>query len=218
MPKITALKIQARNKNRVNVYLDGEFAFGLVKIEAARLKVGQSLSPPDVERLKQRDVLETAYERALNYLSYRPRSEAEIGQYLKKKQLTGEQIAAVVTRLKQAGLVDDQAFAAQWVENRAAFRPRARRALKAELRAKGVDAKNIQTVLEEVDEAQAARQLAASRAPRLLRQKLSKVEFRRKLGEFLARRGFDYETISEAVERAWRDSGGDDSNLNESED
>lgn len=218
MRRVTALKIQSRNKTRVNVYLDGEFAFGLVKIQAARLKVGQPLSEAEVEKLQQADALETAYESTLKYLSFRSRSESEIRQYLKKKQLPVDQIEPVVSRLKQAGLVDDSTFAAQWVENRAIFRPKAKRALKAELRAKGVAAKSIEAVLEEVDEAKAARQLAASRAPRLVRQKLSKAEFKRKLGEYLARRGFDYDTISEAVERAWRESGADDSNLNASED
>lgn len=218
MRKVTALKIQARNKNRVNVYLDGDFAFSLVKIEAARLRVGQALSDGQVERLKQADALETAYESTLKYLAYRPRSEAEIEQYLRKKQLAGEQIKLVVARLKQAGLVDDSTFAAQWVENRTTFRPKAKRALKAELRAKGIAAKDMEAALVGVDEAEAARQLAASRAPRLLRQKMSRMEFRRKLGGYLARRGFNYETISEAVERAWREAGGNESNSSESED
>lgn len=217
MPKITALKVQARNKSRVNVYLDGEFALGLVKIEAAWLKVGQSLSDADVEKLKRADADEAAYERALEFLSYRPRSEAEIRRHLKKKEMPESRMDAVVARLRRAGLVDDSSFAEQWVENRAAFRPKAKRALKAELRAKGVGANEIEAALEGVDESAAARQLAESRAPRLIRQKLSKLEFKRKLGEYLARRGFDYETISEAVERAWREGGGDDSK-NESED
>ena len=52
MAKVTALKVQARNKNRVNVYLDGEFAFGLVKIEAVRLRLGQELSESAVAALK----------------------------------------------------------------------------------------------------------------------------------------------------------------------
>ena len=218
MPKVTALKMQARNKNRVNVYLDGEYAFGLVKIEAARLKIGQVLSEADIERLKQADGLESAYEKALNFLSYRPRSEAEMRRYLKKKQMPEEQQEVVVARLRRAGLVDDPTFAEQWVENRAAFKPKGKRALKAELRAKGVPAKDIEAALVGVDETAAARQSAAARAPRLIRQKLSKMDFKRRLGEYLARRGFDYETITGAVERAWRDNGGDDSDSDESED
>lgn len=217
MPKVTALKIQARNKNRVNVYLDGEYAFGLIKIEAARLRAGQVLSEADIARLKQADETESAYEKVLNFLAYRPRSEAEIRKYLKGKKFPEEQMGGVVARLRQAGLVDDEKFAEQWVENRATFRPKARRALKAELRAKGVGAKAIEAAVAGVDESAAARQLAAARAPRLLRQKLSRLDFKRKLGDYLARRGFDYETIKEAVERAWREGGGDNSDYDESE-
>lgn len=218
MPKVTALKVQTRNKNRVNVYLDDEFAFGLVKIEAIRLRIGQELSEAAIEGLKSVDESEMAYEQALNFLSYRPRSETEIRRYLQKKELPEAQMAGVVERLKRAGLVDDKGFAELWVENRTTFKPKAKRALQAELKAKGVGGKEIAAALAGVDEAAAARQLAVARAPRLLRQKLTRLEFKKKLSEYLARRGFDYETISEAVERAWREQGGDNSNSDESED
>jgi regulatory protein len=216
MPKITALKVQARNKNRVNVYLDGEFAFGLVKIEAVRLRLGQELSGADVERLKQADTAETAYEQALKFISYRPRSESEVRQHLKKKELSDSEIENVLARLRNAGLVNDEAFAKYWVETRAAFRPKGKRALKAELRAKGVAVPDVETALADTNDAEAARQLAVKRAKRL--KDLPWPDFRRKLGEYLARRGIDYDTLSEAVERAWRDLHGDGSDINESED
>jgi regulatory protein len=210
MAKVTALKMQAKNKNRVNVYLDGEFSFGLVKIEAARLRLGQELSGSAIAALKSADEAEVNYERALRFLSYRPRSEAEIRRYLQKRAAPEVQSEAIVDRLKRAGLVDDTSFAGMWVENRATFKPKAKRALKAELRAKGVPVKEIEAAVAAVDEPAAARQLAEARAPRLLRLKLSKQEFKKKLGEFLARRGFDYETISEAVEAVWQDRDGDE--------
>jgi regulatory protein len=215
MPTITALKAQVKNKNRVNVYLDGEFAFGLVLIEAIRLKVGQTLTEADVDRLKNADNYEKAYEKTLNFLSFRQRSESEIRKYLKKKEQPEDHIDRIVERLRNAGLIDDKAFAGMWVENRAAFKPKGKRALKAELRAKGVPAAEIEAALENVDEAQAAQQLANSRAVRIMRAKPTKIEFKKKLFDFLARRGFGYETISDAVERAWREHGGDTSNESE---
>ena len=210
MAKITSLKIQARNKNRVNVYLDGKFAFGLVKIEAIRLRIGQELSEADLAALKNADEVEMAYEKTLNFLSYRQRSEAEIKRYLKKKELPEAQAQGIVERLKRAGLLNDTTFAEMWVDNRTTFKPKAKRVLKAELRAKGVAADEIEAAVAGVDEAKAAEQLAAARAPRLVRQKLNKLEFRKKLSEYLARRGFNYETISDVVERAWREHGGDE--------
>jgi len=210
MAKITSLKIQARNKNRVNVYLDGKFAFGLVKIEAIRLRLGQELSEADLAALKNADEAEMAYEKTLNFLSYRQRSEAEIKRYLKKKEVPEAQADGIVERLKRAGLLNDTSFAEMWVDNRTTFKPKAKRVLKAELRAKGVPAEQIEAAVAGVDEAKAAEQLAAARAPRLIRQKLNKLDFRKKLSEYLARRGFNYETISDAVERAWREHGGDE--------
>ncbi len=215
MAKVTALKMQARNKNRVNVYLDGEFAFGLAKIEAARLRVGQTLNEADLERLKQADTDETAFEKAIKFISYRSRSEAEVRQNLKKKDVPERVIEDVLTRLRRVGLVDDAGFARSWVEARSASRPKGKRALKVELRQKGLPQKTIEKALAGVDDAAAARQLATARAPRL--KGLPERDFRRKLSEYLARRGIDYETISEAVERAWREHG-DDSNSTESED
>jgi regulatory protein len=213
MVKITALKVQARNKNRVNVYLDDAFAFGLAKIEAARLRVGQTLSEADVERLKQADVAESAYEMALKFISYRSRSEAEVRQNLKKKDVAEDVIDGALARLRRAGLVDDDGFARYWVENRSAFRPKGKRALKVELKQKGVPPKAIEEALAGTDDVAVARQLAAARAPRL--KGLPERDFRRKLSEYLARRGIDYETISEAVDRAWREHGGEHSTESE---
>ncbi|MEA3377684.1 MAG: RecX family transcriptional regulator, partial [Chloroflexota bacterium] len=122
--EITALTFQKHNKDRVNVYLDGQFAFGLAAIEAARLRVGQKLSDDEVVELQTKDQIERAYERALNYLSYRPRSEAEVRRSLGKKDVEEAVIDAVIGRLKRAGLLDDREFAKYWVDNRARFNPR----------------------------------------------------------------------------------------------
>lgn len=209
MAKVTALKVQAKNKNRVNVYLDGKFAFGLVKIEAIRLRIGQELNEADLAAIRAADEAEMAYEKTLNFLSYRQRSEAEIKRYLKKKEVPEAQAQAIVDRLKRAGLLNDSSFAEMWVDNRTTFKPKAKRVLKAELRAKGVPAAEIEAAVADVDEAGAALKLALARAPRLKRQKLSKLDFRKKLSDYLARRGFDYETISDAVEQAWNEPGDD---------
>ncbi len=223
MATVTALKVQTRNKDRVNVYLDGEFAFGLAKIEAIRLRLGQSLTETDIARLKQADTFEWAYESALRFLSHRPRSESEVRAYFKKKERKkkkeaeqkGEDdlraidegvVEAVIERLRRAGLVNDEGFAQFWVENRTAFRPKGKRALQAEMRAKGLSASAIDAALVNADDTAVAEQLAAARARRL--KDLPEPEFKRKLSDYLARRGIGYDVISEAVERAWRELGG----------
>ncbi len=196
--KITALQFQKRNKHRVNVYIDGQFAFGLAAIEAAHLRVGQMLSDADIARLQMQDEVERAYERALNFLSYRPRSEAEVRRNLRRKNVGDEIVGAAVERLKRAGLLNDQEFARYWVENRTQFNPRGARALRHELREKGVAAPIIDETLMDFDEEPAARKAAETGARRLAH--LEANDFRRKLGAYLARRGFSYTVIEPLVE------------------
>jgi regulatory protein len=98
-------------------------------------------------------------------------------------------------------LVNDTEFALTWVENRSEFRPRGQRALRMELRQKGLSEGVIQQALADLDEESLAYQAARKRAARL--SQLEETDFKRKLQSFLARRGFAYETIYEVVNRVW---------------
>jgi len=202
---ITALVAQKRHKDRVNVYLDGKFAFALAAIEAVKLRRGQVLSDEDVARLRALDDAEKAHERALHFLSFRPRSEAEVRRNLDDAGYTPETVDAAIGRLQRAGLLDDRAFAQYWLENRGQFNPRSSRALKAELRRKGVDPEAIDGALQAAahDDDEAAYRAALPRARRL--GHLEAREFAQKLGAYLARRGFNYDAASEAVRRAWKE-------------
>ena len=136
--QVTALKVQKRNRRRVNVYIDGRFAFGLAAIEAMRLSIGQHLSDAEIVRLKEKDQVEAAYERALNFLSYRPRSVVEVRRYLTEKKFDVPTVDEVIARLSRVDLLDDKVFAQFWLENRDTFKPRSVRALRYELRQKGI--------------------------------------------------------------------------------
>jgi regulatory protein len=195
---ITELRFQKRNKNRVNVHLDGQFAFGLAAIAAVRLRVGQTLSDEEIARLQRQDGIERAYERALNFLSYRPRSEAEVRRNLHKKNVEDEVVETVVERLTRAGLLDDREFARYWVENRLQFNPRGARALRQELRQRGVSTSIITDTLAGLNEEAAARKAASAGARRLAH--LEPRDFRRRLWAYLARRGFSYTVIETLVE------------------
>ncbi len=198
---ITALKLQKKNKERVNVYLDGRYAFSLAAIEAARLKRGQLLSDQEIEDLLERDSFQKAYAQALRFLSYRPRSEAEVCRYLQGKKVSPVIEAEVVERLTASGLLDDQAFASYWVENRESFNPRGRHALRYELCQKGLSEETITWALEDIDEEESAYRALISRARRM--PPLDRGSFRKKLSSFLRRRGFSYGAISAALERTW---------------
>ena len=203
--KITSLVVQKRNKDRVNVFIDNEFAFGLAMIEALKLKKGQVLSEEDIERLQALDEIEVARERALNYLSYRPRSADEVRQNLRKKEFSESAINLVITRLEETGLLSDESFTQFWIENREQFAPRSAQALRYELRQKGVEDHIIDETLDSFDESDAAYRAAGKRLRRYLGK--DRQTFRKKLGDYLARRGFPYPIIKDVLERLWEESG-----------
>ena len=204
MRRITALEPQKKNPQRVNLYLDGEFAFGLAGLVAAWLKVGQELDEAKIAALQAEDEQEAVYQKAIHFLSYRPRSSAEVRQNLTKRGISETLIEETVQRLQRAGLVNDAAFAQAWVENRNTFRPRSKSALRFELRRKGLDEEVIASVLDEkVDEEALAFEAARKYARRL--RGLEWPEFRQKLGNFLARRGFSYATAAPVVSEVWKE-------------
>ncbi len=206
--KITALKLQKRNRQRVNVYMDGAFSFGLSRISAAWLYVGQELSDEKIASLIADDARETAYQRALGLLEHRMRSESEIRQKLASNDIPEEVIEDVIVRLRRSGLVDDQQFARAWVENRSEFRPRSRRAMSIELRQHGLNREAIDQALADVDEEALAYKAAQKQARKLAH--LETAEFRRKLYGFLARKGFDYEVITSVISRICDENGTQD--------
>ena len=201
---VTSLKPKSGRKGRIHVHLDGTYAFSLAGVLAASLRLGQELSEEAVEALKQENMVEVAYQRALGLISRRPRSERELQIRFGRDHLPAATQDAVIDRLRQAGLVDDRSFAEAWVENRGTFRPRAARMLRFELRQKGVPEPAIEAALEGYDEERAAAEGARKVARRL--SKLSEVDFKRRMSQYLARRGFDHATTSPVVEQFWREA------------
>jgi len=204
MRKITGIEAQKKRSNRVNIYLDGEFAFGLERITAAWLKVGQELDEKKIEQLQAEDAKERALQQALLFLSYRARSESEIRKNLHKHEIPEAVIEETLERLRRDGLANDNQFARTWVENRSTFRPRSRRMMELELRQKGLTAESMQSALEGVDDEALAFEAAQKRAARF--KGLEWSEFRTKLSGFLARRGFSYSVISPVVTRIWNEA------------
>ena len=203
MAKITALTRQKKNPDRINVFLDGEFAFGLAEITAVYLKIGQELTDADITKLQAADDIEKARETALRYIEYRPRSIAEVRKNLRGKDYDETVIDHVITRLSEVGLLDDTKFAAYWVEQRETFKPRSQIALRQELMQKGVDRAIIDQAIATVDETAAAKRLAQKQATRYAR--LEEDAFRKKMMGYLQRRGFSYGIIQEVTIAVWED-------------
>lgn len=200
MAKITRIKAQ-KSKRRVNIYLNGKFAFGLDadNFLKAGLKIGQQLSETQVEDLIFKNEFQKLLDKSLRLISARPRSEKEIVDYLKRKKTDPKLIDEVVDKLKSLGQLDDYAFAVWWVEQRVTFRPKGKIALSMELRQKGVEREIGEKIIaEKVDELPLARR-AVERKLKIYKN-FPPLEFRQKITGFLARRGFSWGTVKEVID------------------
>lgn len=208
---ITEVTPQVHDPERVSVFIDGAFAFGIARLLAAELglNAGRQLSAEDLERLLALEEAERATEAALRFLGYRPRSEREVRDRLRRRGYSDQAIGATVERLRGWRYLDDAEFARFWVENRNEHQPRGRRRLRSELRAKGVEADLAARVIEEAagDERPAALDLARKRAANL--QTLDPVTRRRRLAAYLQRRGYDWDVIKPVLDTVLGE--GDDS-------
>ncbi len=200
MPIITRLVQGKKNPNRVNLYLDDEFAFALSIDEVAKhsLKKGLELSDDQIARLKDTDETEYVYTKLLNFLSYRPRTVKEVRDRLYKYDVKEvDKQNTLIDKLQSKGYLDDTAFARWFIESRNTHRPRSKRYLSAELSAKGIAKDIIQAISGEIgDESETIRHLLNKKIgpPHKL-----EVSEKQKIVGYLARQGFAWDKISEVV-------------------
>jgi regulatory protein len=200
---ITAIEAQKHNRSRVNISLDGAYAFALDQLTAAWLKPGVRLNEQQIAQLLAKDEQQSAYSRALHFLSFRARSHQEVRTYLERKGYATEVIEAVLAQLEEDGFLDDARFSREWVENRTTFRPRSQSMLGWELKHKGVSPEAIETALAEADLDDA--NLALEAAQRALGRyaDLPWEDFARKLGAYLQRRGFSAQVTWATIRQLW---------------
>jgi regulatory protein len=203
--EITAIKAQKYNRQRVSIYLDGEFAFGLSRFVAAWLKPGRKLTEAQIEKLQEEDTYEVAFQKALQFIAHRPRSVEETRRRLGEKGFSDAVIESTLEKLLEKKWLDDLDFSRQWIENRNTFRPRSDRLLSYELRRKGVPDDIIRQALEQVggDEMELAYRAGIKKAKRYRLE--SKLDFLKKVGGYLGRRGFHYGIVKPTVERLWKE-------------
>jgi regulatory protein len=206
--RITSLEPQTNNPNRINIFVDGQFLMGasaLIVLQMG-LEVDQELSSVQLEQLRNDEALQQAVDRALNYLSFRPRSREEVRRYLRRKATPPELIEAVLARLDSLDLVNDRSFASFWVESREQFNPRGAQALRNELRMKGVDRAVVDELVDEEKDEERALLAGRKKALSLIRlPDMDYATFRTRLGSFLQRRGFGYEVASRTVKDLWKE-------------
>jgi regulatory protein len=206
--QITAITAQQKDKNRVNVMVDGKYRFSLDVFQYADLglKVGQEYSDEELTALEQESVFGKVYVRALEYCLMRPHSAREVRDYLYKKTrdtrtktgdvkkgISPEVTTRVFDRLVEKGYIDDEKFTRYWVENRSLTKGASRRKLQAELRTKGVESTIIERYLSESDRHD------NDELQKVIAKKRARYPDRQKLMQYLARQGFSYDDISSAL-------------------
>lgn len=197
---ITAIEPQKKNPNRFNLFLDGEFAFGVSKSLVFQLKTGDNLDEKAIEELLDKENYEKAWQKALQFLNYRSRTKQELKEKMEKLGYEESIINRVVGDCKEKGYINDQDFAEQWVETRTHRNPRSHRMLAIEMKRKKVPEKEIRGALSKA----ISDQDLAVEASKLFWHKLeayTKEEKKTKLQGHLLRRGFSYEVIRETINK-----------------
>jgi regulatory protein len=195
--KVTNIKQQVKRQDRYSIYVDKKYVFSLSEAELLNIgiKIGQEFSPQELEELKQKAVLDKTYDRALNLISRRRRSEWELRDYLKRKDYDEDVIQQTLNRLSEKSYVNDKTFAEAWVANRRLLKSTSKRRLQQELRQKRVPDEVIQDVLEadETDEIEVLKDLIARK------RKQSRYQDDLKLMQYLVRQGYSYGDIKTAL-------------------
>ncbi len=140
---------------------------------------------------------------SLGFLSYRPRSEKEVREHLKVKSQKSKVkigdaiIESVIKKLKEHKFIDDIQFADWFVRSRLSARPKAARVLKMELKQKGIAREIIENSVFGQD-IEGAKKLLVKKFDRY--KDFNRDQIYQKLGGFLARRGYDWDTIKKAID------------------
>lgn len=198
--KITKIESQ-KNKNRVNVYIDENFAFG-IDIEILykySLEVDMEIDESFIKDVLQGEEQNRANNYALNLLSYRWRSECEIRNSMNTKGYSQDTIDNTIKFLKEQELIDDRRFAESFIKDKINFRDWGSYRLKQELFSKGVSKNIVDEVIEKYcdDEFERAMNLASKKIKSYKND--DKNAIYRKLGGYLQRKGYSYDVISSVL-------------------
>lgn len=199
--QITSIQPQKR-KNRVNVFLDGSFAFGLEREVALehQLSEGEKISDARIEKILYAENKKRAKTKVLDYLNYRARSIKEIRDKLREKEIPRKIIAEVIEDFTRVGLLDDEKFAAVFVRSRMVKKKVSKRYLLMELKDKGIPEGKARLIIEENYGEQSEYEVACELLKKKLgRGDLSHDKIKKRVTDFLHRRGFDWEVIWEVV-------------------
>jgi len=195
--KITAIKQQVKNPERVSVFVDGkyEFSLSLDELIKYKLKNNGELDKADVKRFKKISADGKLRARALEWLLNRPHSEREFRDYLYKKKIEPEQIDSLVIEFTEKGYLDNAKFAT-WFTELQGRRGKSDRAIRGELFKKGIG----RELADEVLQSGAGDEQARLRAMINKKRKLSRYQNDpQKLMQYLVGQGFSWQAVKEEL-------------------
>ena len=206
---VTKVERQKKNPSRISLHIDNEYAIGVHKEVLLRsgLRVGDTVTEKTLTELKRNEGLHHAQEAALRLLSYRARSKRELQERLKRKGITSVDADEVLDTLERSGLLNDFEFARSFAHDKLLKKPMGKTMLKQQLRLKGISKELIEQVLSEAyksnPEDKYAFELALKRIKRSQSSftKLDPLKKKKRLSDYLIRRGFDWDTVAKAVNR-----------------
>ena len=213
--RITRIERQVRRRERISIWIDDEFAFGIAEETWVRfsLVTGRTLSADEISGIREWDEIYQAKQTGMRYLERRRRSRQEIRQRLVEKEYSEPAIEEAIRFLEEYGMVDDEAFARAWVHDRLLRKKVGRRKLASELSSKGIDRELVSNVLAEVLDIETARghAMEAARGKERRLRKSDPMARERSMVTFLQSRGFGWEEIRPVLEQLreeWRDENG----------
>ena len=200
---ITKIEKQKRHPDRVNLYVDGEFAMGVHQevIVKYGLRKGDSISKELIEELIIHEEYTLAKQKALRLINRRQRTEKEIRSKLIEKEFHPAVVDETIKHLKSIKLINDEAFARSYIHDALLKRALSRKYLKQQLQSKGVDKLTIEKVLDENFTQDQEIKIARKAAEKLIKRyqsSLKKIEPEKqyqRIAQYLIRRGFSWTII-----------------------
>ena len=199
---ITDLKQGVKNPNRVNVFVNGKYSFSLdiSQVVEMGVKVGREINEKELEEFQKASEFGKLYQRTLEWVLIRPRSEREARDYLNKKtfekKLNKDYVDTVVERLKEKKYIDDKKFAEYYVENRFVINGISQKRLKKELNKKCVCDSVISEVLGVRNDEDEIRKIIIKKQGKYDDEKMM---------AYLCRQGFSYDLVKNVMEEYYND-------------
>lgn len=202
VPKITDIQEQKRNKNRVNIFIDGEFALGVDKYSAEKngFKIGMSITKEKMEAVVFDSELEKAKGYLVDYLLHK--SKKEIERRLKEKEYSPRVIEALMDFIERYNVVDDTELARK-ISNDALFiKDQGRNKIRQKLKQKGIKEEDIDKAFSNIefdDEVEAAKKALSKKIDTYKRKAKNDYDYKNKCYAYLYQRGFTGDVIEKAL-------------------